>query len=150
MKNIILTILCTFISFSFAQSDIKMSDTMQKKNTELKKMAVKAVDYLDNQLKLSSKQKTVLTNEYSSYANALIRAQLKNIERQNNTTKRESSYAAETKRTLAPIVMRLSEKRDAAIIKVLKAKQVKTYNKYKTLINPLTLEVRSPKAKTKK
>ncbi len=149
MKNIILTILCTFISFSFAQSDIKMSDTMQKKNTELKKMAVKAVDYLDNQLKLSSKQKTVLTNEYSSYANALIRAQVKNMDRQNNTSKKESSYA-DTKRTLAPLVMRLSEKRDAAIIKVLKAKQVKTYNKYKTLINPLTLEVRSPKAKTKK
>ena len=149
MKNIILTILCTFISFSFAQSDIKMSDTMQKKNTELKKMAVKAVDYLDNQLKLSSKQKTVLTNEYSSYANALIRAQVKNMDRQNNTSKKESSYA-DTKKTLAPLVMRLSEKRDAAIIKVLKAKQVKTYNKYKTLINPLTLEVRSPKAKTKK
>ena len=149
MKNIILTILCTFISFSFAQSDIKMSESMQKKNTELKKMAVKAVDYLDNKLKLSSKQKTVLTNEYSSYANALIRAQVKNMDRQNNTSKKESSYA-DTKKTLAPLVMRLSEKRDAAIIKVLKAKQVKTYNKYKTLINPLTLEVRSPKAKTKK
>ena len=34
--------------------------------------------------KLSSKQKTVLTNEYSSYANALIRAQVKNMDRQNN------------------------------------------------------------------
>ena len=79
MKNIILTILLSVISFSFAQSDIKMSESMQKKNTELKKMAVKAVDYLDNQLKLSSKQKTVLTNEYSRYANALIRAQVKNI-----------------------------------------------------------------------
>ena len=149
MKNIILTILLSVISFSFAQSDIKMSESMQKKNTELKKMAVKAVDYLDNQLKLSSKQKTVLTNEYSSYANALIRAQVKNMARQNNTSKKESSYA-DSKKTLAPLVMRLSEKRDAAIIKVLKAKQVKTYNKYKTLINPLTLEVRSPKAKTKK
>lgn len=149
MKNIILTILLSVISFSFAQSDIKMSESMQKKNTELKKMAVKAVDYLDNQLKLSSKQKTVLTNEYSSYANALIRAQVKNMARQNNTSKKESSYA-DSKKTLAPLVMRLSEKRDAAIIKVLKAKQVKAYNKYKTLINPLTLEVRSPKAKTKK
>tara|TARA_B100000963_G_C22607751_1_gene663432 strand:+ start:692 stop:1141 length:450 start_codon:yes stop_codon:yes gene_type:complete len=149
MKNIILTILCSVISFSFAQRDIKMSESMQKKNTELKKMAVKAVDYLDNQLKLSSKQKTVLSNEYSRYANALIRAQVKNMDRQNNTSKKESSYG-DTKKTLAPLVMRLSEKRDAAIIKVLKAKQVKTYNKHKTLINPLTLEVRSPKAKTKK
>ena len=150
MKNLILTILLSVISFSFAQSDIKMSERMSQKNSELKKMSVKAVDYLDNQLNLSSKQKTVLTNEYSRYADALIRAQLKNVERQNNTTKRESSYAAETKRTLAPIVMRLTEKRDAAIIKVLKARQVKTYNKLKTQINPLTLEVRSPKAKTKK
>tara|TARA_Y100000589_G_C26987719_1_gene561285 strand:- start:18 stop:464 length:447 start_codon:yes stop_codon:yes gene_type:complete len=148
MKNIILTILLSIISFSFAQSDKKMSERMNQKNAELKKMAVKAVDYLDKQLNLSSKQKAVVKNEYARYADAVTKAKMKYMGKTNKSNM--NSSRADVKKSLAPQVMRLSEKRDAEIIKVLKSKQIRTYNKVKTLINPLSLEVRSPKAKTKK
>ena len=65
MKNIILTTILIFSSLSFA----KQSAT---NFTDIKENVPVLVDFLTKNLKLNSKQKAVVMNAYSEYANQIL------------------------------------------------------------------------------
>jgi len=151
MRNIILTLLCLFSTMSFAQiNQPPMPDAkIAKKNAAL------VVNYLADELKLNSKQKTIFNNAFSEYAYQVSKAHKKISDK--NTKKypqesksvssnvdmkniKKSSYM-KTRKALTPYVLRYTEKRNAIVKDVLRGKQLKKFNEIQKYIDPLTLKL---------
>ena len=149
MKNIILTIILIFSSVSFAIQRADFSDT--KKNVPV------VVDYLAQKLKLNSKQKAVVMNAFSDYANSIIVSKSKFMEQMsvdykkstkaNSPRKSKDDYKVAEQKHITPYVLRFTEKRNAIINDVLRGKQKKQYNELQKIINPITLELKDDKIK---
>ena len=149
MKNIILTILLIFSSVSFAIQRADFNET--KKNVPI------LVDYLAQNLKLNSKQKTVVMNAFSEYANSIIVSKSKFMKKMsvdykkstkaNSPRNSKDDYKVAERKHMAPYVLRFTEKRNAIINDVLRGKQRKQYNDLQKYINPITLELKEDKIK---
>jgi hypothetical protein len=153
MKNIILTTILIFSSVSFAIQRADFNDT--KKNVPA------VVDYLAQNLKLNSKQKTVIMNAFSDYANSIILSRSKLMKKISEDAKKSTKPSTDKdsrvalklaeRKHMTPYVIRFTEKRNATINDVLRGKQKKQYNDLQKFINPITLEINQPKqAKVKK
>ena len=149
MKNIILTTTLILSLVSFAKQPAAFNDT--KKNVPV------VVDYLAQNLKLNSKQKAVVMNAYSEYANSIIVSKSKFMRKMSEDyqkskkansprNSKEDHYVAERKH-MTPYVLRFTEKRNAIINEVLRGKQKKQYNDLQKFINPITLELKKDKIK---
>ena len=149
MKNIILTIILIFSSVSFAIQRADFNET--KKNVPV------LVDYLAQNLKLNSKQKAVVMNAFSDYANSIIVSKSKFMKQMSvdykKSTKADSprnskgDYRLAERKHMAPYVLRFTEKRNAIINDVLRGKQKKQYNELQKLFNPISLELKKDKIK---
>tara|TARA_Y100000287_G_scaffold176739_1_gene167745 strand:+ start:900 stop:1361 length:462 start_codon:yes stop_codon:yes gene_type:complete len=149
MKNIILTIILIFSSVSFAIQRADFNET--KKNVPV------LVDYLAQNLKLNSKQKAVVMNAFSDYANSIIVSKSKFMKQMSvdykKSTKADSprnskdDYKVAEKKHMTPYVLRFTEKRNAIINDVLRGKQKKQYNELQKLFNPISLELKKDKIK---
>jgi len=127
------------VSFSFSQED----KSRYAKNS-MKVNSVAAVDYINTNLKLDSKQKAIVMNAYAEYAANMIKAHAK------TGTKKGKDGNARTKDMLAKkelnkYVMRFSVKRDEMVKKCLKKRQIVKYNDLIRSINPHTLQVKKIK-----
>ena len=149
MKNIILTIILIFSSVSFAIQPNDFSDT--KKNVPV------VVDYLAQNLKLNSKQKAVVMNAFSEYANSIIVSKSKFMKQMsvdhkkstkaNSPRNSKDDYKVAEQKHIRPYVLRFTDKRNAIINDVLRGKQKKQYNELQKFINPITLELKEDKIK---
>jgi hypothetical protein len=143
MKNIILTIILILSSVSFAVQRADLNNT--KKNVPV------LVDYLAQNLKLNQKQKAVVMNAFSEYANSIIVSKSKFMKKMsvdyNKSTKADSprnskdDYRVAERKHMAPYVLRFTEKRNAIINDVLRGKQKKQYNDLQKFFHPMTLEL---------
>jgi hypothetical protein len=140
-----------FFTLSFAQNNEVPSIDAQM----TKKNSVLVVDYLAQELKLNSKQKSIFMNAFSEYANQISIAHkkinTKNAERYRQETKSatsnedmknsKSSFLINTRKDMSPYVLRFTEKRNSRLKEVIRGKQLKKFNEIQRFINPLTLEL---------
>tara|TARA_B100000900_G_C20374569_1_gene631852 strand:- start:101 stop:565 length:465 start_codon:yes stop_codon:yes gene_type:complete len=151
MKNIFLTVILISFSFSFAKQPTDLKYV--KKNVPL------VVDYLAQNLKLNSKQKTVMMNAFSEYANSIIISRTK-LERKissdvkkstkvDSPRKPKEAYVITEMKHMRPYVLRFTEKRNTMISEVLRGKQKKQFNDLQKSINPMTLEINNIKEENK-
>lgn len=119
------------MSCAFAQKP-----KVQSKN--LKMNSVKAVEYLNKELKLDSKQKAIVMNAYAEYASNMMKATAKQKEKQTLSNTEKTAMAA--KRDLNKHALRFAAKRDEMVNNCLKKKQSKLYGNLVRQINPFTLE----------
>ena len=149
MKNIILTLILIFSSLSFAVQRADINDT--KKNVPV------LVNYLAKNLKLNSKQKAVVMNAFSEYANSIIVSKSKFMKKMsvdykkstkaNSPRNSKDDYKVAERKHMTPYVLRFTEKRNAIINDVLRGKQKKQYKDLQKFFNPMTLELNKDKVK---
>ena len=149
MKNFLLTCLCSLIvAFSFGQDKAKNS------TSDLKRQSVVVVEYINKNIKLDPKQKTIVMNAFSEYAANIKRA----LEKTSEKTSKDKSLdliqkmkadasASKNKKKIHEYMLRFSTKRDKMVKECLKKKQLKQYNDIVKNIHPFTLEVRPRKKK---
>jgi hypothetical protein len=145
MKNRILLVFIFLLtlSFSFAQNNISPKKDM-------KKAALKAVEYLnDNGLKFTDKQEEVCLIAFTEYAKNMMKVQEK-VALKKTTANKANPDKLESRKYLNSHAMRFSKKRDDAVKKALKGRQVSKYESLILDLNPLTLEVASKLKKGKK
>ncbi len=141
MKNLLLSIfLCLAMSFSFAQNNIKQNINDR---AALKKNTIEVVNFLSKSLELDSKQKAIVMNSYSEYANAISKATEKTKKIQGK------SPTMASKKQMQAYVLRFTEKRNKDITACLKKKQIKQFNEIQQRIHPVTLEIKKEKKKKK-
>ena len=126
------------ISFiSFAQ-DKKVKKPILKQNS------VKAVEYLNANLKLDSKQRAIFMNAFSEYADNMTKAIQK-------TSKGTSPAGANVNRIpqkdMHKYMLRFVLKRDDRVKECLKKKQLAKYDDLAKSIHPFTLEIKEKKKK---
>tara|TARA_B100001250_G_scaffold355112_1_gene329405 strand:+ start:732 stop:1151 length:420 start_codon:yes stop_codon:yes gene_type:complete len=138
MKNFLLTCLCSLIvAFSFGQDK-----SIKPQKPILKKNSIEAVEYLNKNLKLDAKQRSIVMNAFSEYANNMQKAIQK-------TSKSPDPKKVDSKKEVHKYMMRFATKRDAVVKECLKKKQVAKYDDFVRDIHPFTLAVR-PKTEKKK
>tara|TARA_Y100000739_G_C20352748_1_gene348518 strand:+ start:265 stop:651 length:387 start_codon:yes stop_codon:yes gene_type:complete len=128
------------MSFSFAQNNIKQNINDR---AALKKNTIEVVNFLSKSLELDSKQKAIVMNSYSEYANAISKATEKTKKIQGK------SPTMASKKQMQAYVLRFTEKRNKDITACLKKKQIKQFNEIQQRIHPVTLEIKKEKKKKK-
>ena len=142
MKKLLLTIIASFIiSFSFSQNK-----SLEKDQAKMKFNTVNVLDHFSKGLKLDAKQKSIFMTNFSEYANNVAKAKHKTRKK----SEADDKMTMDERKALNAHVMRFSQKRDAAIEKCLKGKQVKKYQELLRQVHPLTLEVKKKVKKGRK
>ena len=146
MKNRILLVFIFLltISFSFAQNNMSAKKDM-------KKSTAKAVEYLnDNGLKFTDKQKEVCFSAFTEYAKNIMKVQEKVALRKSGSDANTTTDKIESRKYVNSHAMRFQKKRDDAVKKVLKGRQVSKYESLILDLHPITLEVVKNSKKGKK
>tara|TARA_B100000530_G_C15798145_1_gene424424 strand:- start:76 stop:552 length:477 start_codon:yes stop_codon:yes gene_type:complete len=155
MKNRILLVFIFLLtlSFSFAQNNMSPKKDTKK---DMKKAVVKAVEYLsDNGLKFTDKQEEVCLIAFTEYAKSMMKVQekvaLKKTDAKgDNALDKTSPDKLESRKYLNSHAMRFSKKRDDAVKKALKGRQVSKYESLVLDLNPITLKAPINQKKGKK
>jgi len=138
MKKLLLSILCgLLVSFSFGQ-DKKVKKPLLKQNS------VKAVEYLNANLKLDSKQRAIVMNAFSQYADNMTKA-IKKTSKSN--TEGNANVNRMPQKDMHKYMLRFALKRDDRVKECLKKKQLAKYDDLAKAIHPFTLEVKEKKKK---
>ena len=155
MKNRILLVFVFFLTtvFSFAQNDY----AVKKDIILMKERTMVAVEYLNNNgLKFTDKQKTACIKAFMEYADVIMKLkektalQYESDKKSSNSKLNEKEAVMEQRKYTPSNAMRFQKKRDDAVKKTLKGRQVSKYEVLISDIHPVTMEVTKKSEKVNK